>query len=240
MSELTAPPRGVALNAALSVRAVWVFGMALGATIILAVASFPSFRADFPSLAVPEVHSIDACVSQSLARSANMDPWDEKIRQLKYSCYEEGLYQATLNEFQIRRIMLLTQVYEERIALWIVVWMTTFGVVFAALQLAIASHLNLAGRLSQAEPTELALERGRIVFRSSALGISVLGMSLAFFVVFAMMMYPRQEMSSRAQPGQSGSTAQVPANAAPNGEPEGKLMRTPPQATSPDTAKIDH
>jgi hypothetical protein len=217
-------------------RRLWATSGVCGAVVILAlalslsVASYPSFRADVPSFTMPTLQSIDACLRQISATASGPAVADDGIAQL---CYARSYRQAMLNELEARRIMVLTQVYEERIALWLVVWVTSFGVIFAGAQIAFSVWLAAAGRGGGPEPTELAVQRGKVVVRSSIVGVSMLAISWVFFLTFAATMYPRTELAPAVDAQRNELSGQTPAPAETTAPPPGKKLRSVPASPAP-------
>ncbi len=205
-------------------RRLWATSGVCGATIALslAVASYPSFRADIPPSTTPVVQSIDACLQQISTRPAAAD---DGMAQL---CYARSYRQAMLNELEARRIVVMTQIHEERIALWLVVWVTSFGVIFAGAQIGLSAWLAAAGHGWGPEPTELAVQRGKVVVRSSIVGVSMLAISWIFFWTFAVTMYPRTELASAAVAHDNELSSQTPAPADLSTPPPGRKLRSVP------------
>lgn len=214
-----------------SSRKLWTASGICGAAIALslAVASYPSFRAVVSSSTAPVVQSIDACLQPMSAKSAAAAD-DDGMAQL---CYRRSYLQALLNEMEARRVMVLTQVYEERIALWLVVWVTSFGIIFAGAQVAFSIWLASAGHGLGPEPTELAVQRGRVVVRSSIVGVSMLAISWIFFVTFAATMYPRTELVSAADAQHNDLSGKTPVPTEPTAPPPGRKLRSVPVSPAP-------
>lgn len=210
-------------------RRAWVTSAvcAAGIALSLAVASYPSFRADVPSFALPVVQSIDACLQQISIGPGTADAG------MVQRCYARSYSQAMLNEAEGRRVMVMTQVYEERVALWIVVWVTSFGVIFAGAQIGFAAWLAAVGRGPGPESTELAVERWKIVVRSSVVGISMLAISWVFFLTFAITMYPRAELASTDDAQRKEQSSQAAASSDSTVVPPGRKLRSVPASSTP-------
>jgi len=81
------------------------------------------------------------------------------------------------------------QRYENQILMFLVIAITISGVVLAALQLLASYRLASAGRGSLAEGGEVSLKRDSVVVNSSVVGVVILAVSFAFFLVFILYVY---------------------------------------------------
>jgi hypothetical protein len=112
-------------------------------------------------------------------------------------CYNRIYSQGLLNDFQTRRAKFAIQQSSDLVILWMVVALTLSGVLLAGLQLGAAYRL---ARLGQAFASEgvLAIEQGKIVFRSSMAGLFILLFSFAFFYVYVREVYTIHEVNLNA------------------------------------------
>jgi len=206
LAELPAKRLTGAIWPALLVGTISLFlGLALG-----------SFGGSLPIVKLQEVPSMESCVDEMKrvidpASIQNLIGRAATIRAVQEACYDRGHKQAELNEYQIRRMQFFEQYYDERIILWMVVVITVSGVALAGVQLAASYRLSLLGRAVSNKPSELTVEHGRIVLRSSALGLFILIISFAFFFVFVTQMYPTKEVAIGGDglpqtPGQSAAS----------------------------------
>lgn len=109
-------------------------------------------------------------------------------------CYRVIHGQNMLNDFTIRRIKLFQQQYDEVVMLWMMVAITLSGVVLAGLQLFTSYRLASRSGGAHAEgASEITVEQGRLVFKSSVTGLAILIISFAFFLVFVLEIYTIRE-----------------------------------------------
>jgi hypothetical protein len=106
------------------------------------------------------------------------------------------------------------QYYGARIILWMVVFITSSGVVLAGLQLALSYRLTLLGHDVSGKSSEMRIERSRIVLTSSTIGIFILIVSCAFFFIFVTRMYPAKAISLDDRAGPQASAARPSNDAA--------------------------
>jgi hypothetical protein len=122
----------------------------------------------------------------------------ERIWQL---CGNQVYNQTYLADFTIRREQFIRQLLDERVTLWMVVSITVSGVVLAGLQLFTSYKLASSGHADLAKPSEVVIERNRISLKSSITGVLILGISLAFFIVYVLGIYTIREIPvDRPQP----------------------------------------
>ncbi len=119
-------------------------------------------------------------------------------------CFNDILNADHLGESNIRRGMFIHQRYENNVILFMVVAITLAGVALAGLQLLTSYNLAATGHGAGDGPTELSLEQGRLSIKSSVTGLIVLGVSLAFFVIYVAQVYA-------IKPTESGDRTQAAA-----------------------------
>ncbi len=186
------------------------------------------FKSETPMVVLHEVQSMDACVKQVTQiidpnASINSIGKSVALRAIQDTCYDKGYKQAELNEYQIRRMQFFEQYYGARVILWMVVFITSSGVVLAGLQLALSYRLTLFGRGSAEHSSEMTIERSKIVLKSSTMGIFILVISLGFFFIFVTRMYPAKEISldnhvaPQTQGSRPGSDVASPSSSASGG-----------------------
>jgi hypothetical protein len=106
----------------------------------------------------------------------------------------QQIYEILSNDdFSIRREKYRQQELDERVNLWLVVFITLSGVVLSGVQLAISYNLAAAGKERWSDNTEFAIEQGKLSFRSSITGLVILALSLIFFFVYVKWIYSVQE-----------------------------------------------
>jgi hypothetical protein len=125
-------------------------------------------------------------------------------------CFDSLGSQLKLDQEQIRRNTFLFQSTENVILLYMVVIITFSGVLLAGVQL-IASYklaVNGHGELAGGGELTYSPSSGGVSFKSSVVGLTILALSFAFFLVFVKEIYPLKELTAaNAQAGsqQGGS-----------------------------------
>jgi hypothetical protein len=109
-------------------------------------------------------------------------------------CGNQVYNQTYLADFTIRREQFVRQLLDERVTLWMVVSITVSGVVLAGLQLLTSYKLASSGHVDVARDSEVVIQRDRISLKSSITGVLILGISLAFFIVYVLGIYTIKEM----------------------------------------------
>jgi hypothetical protein len=110
-------------------------------------------------------------------------------------CGNQVYNQMYLADFTIRREKLVRQELDERVTLWMVVSITLSGVILAGLQLLTSYKLASSNHSDLARDSEVVIQRDRISLKSSITGVLILGISLAFFIVYVLWIYNIKEIS---------------------------------------------
>jgi len=122
-------------------------------------------------------------------------------------CYDSIVSQLLVDEELVRIDNFIFQKYQTRILLFMVVTITLSGVGLAGLQLLASYKLAILGRGELAGGGELTYSRDSISFKSSVVGLMILAISFAFFMVYVTWVYTLTEGgTSTSKPGiNSGS-----------------------------------
>jgi hypothetical protein len=153
----------------------------------------------------------EACVRGLGLRPASNGPALELGAQANALCYDQARYGGLLRELDIRRTAFEDQAYHSFIILWLVVAITLSGVALAGAQLGMSFELALQGRKADDSESEISVERGKIVVRSSVTGLLILTISLVFFLVYAIYIFQIEELPSGAAAAQAEPQAGIPA-----------------------------
>jgi sterol desaturase/sphingolipid hydroxylase (fatty acid hydroxylase superfamily) len=86
------------------------------------------------------------------------------------------------------------QLSQNTVMLWLVVALTAAGVILAGIQLWASYRLAKAGQGMLASGGEATIEQGKLVVRSSVVGIIILTLSFAFFLVYVLYVYQITEV----------------------------------------------
>lgn len=175
-----------------------------------------------------EENVISLCIEtyRDLAKVQNADV--DALNKLNTFCYNSSRSQLLVDEENIRKDNFVFQRHENIILLFMVVMITLSGVALAGLQLLASYKLAVLGRGDLAGGGELSYSKDSVSFKSSVVGLVILFISFAFFIVFVHDVYTLKEgaASTAAQPGISAETqpkALFPVQWPPLGQ-------TPPQA----------
>jgi hypothetical protein len=134
--------------------------------------------------------------------------------------------QRVSDEQLIRADSFVFQRGENTVLMWMVVIITVAGVALAGVQLWASYKLALAGRGELVQGGSVDLSKDRLAVQSSVVGVIVLGISFAFFLVFVLFVYTIQNGD---QPKNQGPATM---NGAPHQISSGPLQPLP-SAMSP-------
>jgi hypothetical protein len=145
------------------------------------------------SLNVQELPGVENCVA-NYEKSSGALVSANSMKDALSLCWREISMQGRLNDFALRRLSFARQYYAGPIILWMVVIITLSGVLLAAAQLYMAFSIwEIQGespkRPEMSQTTDLRINREAIAFRSSVTGVTILFISLGFFIVFIKYVY---------------------------------------------------
>jgi hypothetical protein len=104
-------------------------------------------------------------------------------------CVEYATTLSQMGDWEVRRSKFLLQEYEEKAMLAVVLITTLSGVGLAAYQLLVAP-LGATGRRSEPFDSHIKAGLTEISIKSSVVGLGILAISLAFFGVYVVKIYP--------------------------------------------------
>jgi hypothetical protein len=116
--------------------------------------------------------------------------------------------QLGLDQEQIRRNTFLFQSTENVVLLYMVVVITFSGVMLAGVQFIASYKLAASGRGTLPGESKISYSpsSGKMSFKSSVIGLTILAFSFVFFLVFVKDIYPLKELASTT-PAQSDTGA---------------------------------
>ena len=173
-------------------------------------------------------HAVSACIEkqQSLLNVSNVTV--DQLYRLNDFCYDTIGSQLKIDQEKIRRDNFLFQRKENVVLLYMVILITLSGVALAGLQLLASYKLAVVGRGELAGGGEVSYSAQQgVSFKSSVVGLMILALSFAFFLVFIVYVY-----SFTNEPSGSGTTMtpavkqHVPLNLLPV-EPQQQDSNTP-------------
>jgi hypothetical protein len=150
----------------------------------------------------------------------------DKLNEITSYCYSFLRSQQLLNDYNIRRAVFGEQIYMSRILLWMVVIITFSGTTFAGLQL-FATYNFATKELATGTPSgavtrrdgdsEIIVAKDRVVLRTSVIGLIVMVLSLAFFLIFVLYIFKFYETDVDRGVVNSDETTETTPNLAPGG-----------------------
>ena len=182
-----------------------------------------------PRSARPQTMTIPQCVETYITR-IKPDPIDINVmRDYGSACADLIRNQNGADMAVATAAVYTNQRYNTNVLLWMVVAITLSGVALAALQLLGSYRLAAAGhgQFSDGAGGDVTLSATSVAVKSSVVGVVILGISLAFFIVFVGYVYPitGEGLGGGSRPlpglpaplgGQVGETTTVPSSNSPN------------------------
>jgi len=175
------------------------------ATIAVAILSYVIISLSQTKIHAPiaEEKLVSSCIATylNIAKPQNADlDW---LNKLNGFCYNSARSQLIVDEENIRKDNFIFQRYENIVLLFMVVMITLSGVALAGLQLLASYKLAVLGRGELAGGGEISYAKDAVSFKSSVVGLVILFISFAFFMVFVHDVYTLKEVTSSAasQPG---------------------------------------
>jgi H+/Cl- antiporter ClcA len=170
-------------------------------------------------------YSLLNCVDRySESQKINIDhKSDASVNEISIYCYNFSRYQQLAEEGNIRIDDFVFQRHESTVLLLMVVVITISGIVLAGLQLLASYNLATLGRGMLAGGAEIDYGNGNISFKSSVVGLVILAISFAFFLVYVVYVY-------RLEGGRGNDNSSAPVVPA---LPRQVMPFIPNQASSP-------
>jgi hypothetical protein len=179
-------------------------------------------------------HCIDTYRAGTSAPPADV----EALNKLNDFCFNSTRSQLLVDEENIRKDNFVFQRYENMILLFVVVSLTLSGVILAGLQLLASYKLAVVGRGELAGGAEVSYSKDAVSFKSSVVGLAILFISFAFFMVFVLEVYTLKESTS-STPSVPGISEQVRLRGvpgpppSPSSRPQGAPPSQPPASGAP-------
>lgn len=188
---------------------LWV----LAAIAALLIGLFVGYVAgDLPVERQSDSLTMSQCVTGTLGLfGLTTPPMPEILRHAVDHCYSLIQAQQLLSDFSIRKLNYFQQYRANGILMSMVVAVTLSGVLLAGIQLWVSYQLAAANRTAlSADSSELILERGQLILKSSITGLFILLVSFCFFLVFVLYVY-------RLEPPVDGHSIASPVPTLPSG-----------------------
>jgi hypothetical protein len=188
---------------------------------------------------LPGRDALAVCIEKYKVQTAVTTVNVGTLYDLNLFCYNSIGSQLRIDSDRIRLDAFVFQRNENIVLLYMVVLLTISGVVLAGMQLLASYRLALAGRGELAGgASEIAYSATSVSFKSSVIGLTMLAMSFAFFLVFIVYVYDMREISSDgtsrpAAPAQQQPTPTRLMPVLPPAELPPRVSDTPSTAAAP-------
>jgi hypothetical protein len=145
--------------------------------------------------------AVSACIEKQKSIFSGSALTVEQLYSLNGFCYDNIGSQLKIDQEKIRRDNYVFQRNENVVLLYMVVLITLSGVALAGLQLFASYKLAVAGRGELAGGGEVSYSAQQgVSFKSSVVGLMILALSFAFFLVFILYVYTFTDEGKRTQP----------------------------------------
>jgi hypothetical protein len=190
---------------------VWLFGGVLLAVFLYLIVGVGRVDGD-----IRDHGTLAVCIEKYRAQTAAVTVNVPTLYDLNLFCYNSIGSQLKLDQEKIRRDSFVFQRNENVVLLYMVVVITISGVVLAGVQLLASYRLALAGRgeLAGGGGSEITYSVNSVSLKSSVIGLTILAMSFAFFLVFVRYVYDMGELGSEGA-ARSATPAQLPTQLMP-------------------------
>ena len=171
---------------------------ALAVAVLLSL-SGPAAAADAP---------LSECIDRYLGTRQGGRADVETLGQMRAVCFE-----IVADEQRVRRLNATARIYEgqlrqNNVLLWMVVLLTFSGVALAGVQLWASYRLATAGKGELASGGEVSLTPGSAAVKSSVIGVVILALSLAFFIIYVREVYRITPLTGGSVPTPSSAVPQ--------------------------------
>ena len=165
-------------------------------------------------IANPTVSPQRECIKYTLSTLNLQELGFVEYEKVWALCGNEIYNTLYLHDFKIRREKFIRQELDERVTLWMVVAITMSGVVMSGLQLLLSYRLALSGHDEFDKDIEISIQKDRVALKSSVVGLAILVISLAFFMVYVKWIYTITEVPTDAPASRNAQTSgrQLPMN----------------------------
>ena len=163
-------------------------------------------------------HTMETCVDKFMKLVSNGPSPISNLVGINSFCYAHSGDQLLIDEEMIKRDNYVFQRNENVVLLYMVVIITFAGVLLAGLQLYASYKLATAGRGELAGGAEITYSPQGASFKSSVVGLSILALSFAFFLVFVLYVYTFRDPQNQnaSAPARPPTVAAQPAPSQPS------------------------
>jgi hypothetical protein len=203
----------------------WLFGGVLVAFFLWLIAGVGRIETELPGR-----DALAICIEKYKVQTAVTTVNVGTLYDLNLFCYNSIGSQLRIDSDRIRLDTFVFQRNENIVLLYMVVLLTISGVVLAGLQLLASYRLALAGRGELAGGgSEIAYSATSVSFKSSVIGLTILALSFAFFLVFIVYVYDLREIGAdgASRPAAPAQQQPTPTRLMPVLPPSEQLPRAP-------------
>jgi lysylphosphatidylglycerol synthetase-like protein (DUF2156 family) len=147
-------------------------------------------------------NNISSCINKYYKEKTTDDTNVNNLYQFDGFCYNSQVAQLILEEEAVRRDNFVFQRAENIALLVMVISITISGVALAGLQLFASYKLASSGKGNLADGGEATFKSDSIIVKSSVVGVVILAISFAFFIVFVVDVYT---LKDTGDPGPANS-----------------------------------
>jgi hypothetical protein len=206
----------------------WLFGGVLVAFFLWLIAGVGRVETELPGR-----DALAVCIEKYKVQTAVTTVNVGTLYDLNLFCYNSIGSQLRIDSDKIRLDAFVFQRNENIVLLYMVVLLTISGVVLAGMQLLGSYRLALAGRGELAGGgSEIAYSATSVSFKSSVIGLTILAMSFAFFLVYIVYVYDMREISSDDASRPAAPAQQQPTRLMPVLPPPEQPLRAPDAPSS--------
>jgi hypothetical protein len=182
-----------------------------------------------PDITIPDHQALYSCLDRTIT-SLKLSTLDfDQYERIWRLCGNEVYNQLYLVDFSIRREKLVRQELDERVNLWMVVFITVAGVVLAGIQLLTSYKLASVGITGVDNNSELLIQHNKISLKSSLTGILILAISLVFFMIYVLWIYSVREINTQRPSNLDAAPSTVSTRAGGLGYTQGNQQPTEAQ-----------
>jgi hypothetical protein len=142
-----------------------------------------------------DVQSVGSCIDDTTKSIGLNNPTVSVLKDVNAYCFAKISSQFYVYDLKINQNAFVHQNRASVVVMWMVVSITLAGVVLAALQLLAAFRMADASIIN--EVGEISFSKDRMVLRSSFIGLIILTISFAFFLVFILYVYRLEKPAGR-------------------------------------------
>lgn len=139
---------------------------------------------------------LETCIRAQTAAAKGATDALVQLDHVRMVCNNIATDQARLNILIANGKIYANQLTMNNVLLFVVVIITLCGLVLSALQLWASYKLALTGHGTLADGGDVNITTSNVAVKSSVVGVVILGVSLAFFTLFIIYVYPLKPLAA--------------------------------------------